>query len=79
MSRPAPALRSVAALAAHDLRVTARRGENVLVTLVIPIAVLLFFASTPVVPVPSGDAVRKPLDVAEVVRGQEDRPALIAK
>ena len=57
MSRPAPALRSVAALAAHDLRVTARRGENVLVTLVIPIAVLLFFASTPVVPVPSGDAV----------------------
>ena len=25
------------------------------------------------------DAVRKPLDVAEVVRGQEDRPALIAK
>ena len=57
MSRPAPALRSVAALAAHDLRVTARRGENVLVTLVIPIAVLLFFASTPVVPVPTGDAV----------------------
>lgn len=50
MSRPAPALRSVGALAAHDLRVTARRGENVLVTLVIPIAVLLFFASTSVIP-----------------------------
>lgn len=50
MSRPAPALRSVGALAAHDLRVTARRGENVLVTLVIPIAVLLFFASTSIIP-----------------------------
>lgn len=50
MSRPAPALRSVAALAAHDLRLTARRGENVLVTIVIPIAVLLFFASTGIIP-----------------------------
>ena len=50
MSRPAPALRSVAALAAHDLRLTARRGENVLVTIVIPIAALLFFASSGVIP-----------------------------
>ncbi len=57
MSRPAPAFRSVAALARHDLRVTARRGESVLVTLVIPIAVLLFFASTSIVPRPAGDAV----------------------
>ena len=57
MSRPAPAVRSVAALAAHDLRVTARRGENVLVTLVIPIAVLLFFASTPILPALAGDPV----------------------
>ena len=46
MSRPAPAVRSVAALTAHDLRLTARRGENILVTIVIPIAVLLFFTST---------------------------------
>ena len=50
MSRPAPAARAVAALAAHHLRLTARRGENVLVTIVIPIAVLLFFASTGVIP-----------------------------
>lgn len=50
MSRPAPALRSVAALTAHDLRLTARRGENLLVTIVIPIAVLLFFASTGIIP-----------------------------
>jgi len=50
MSKPAPALASVAALAAHDLRLTARRGENVLVTIVIPIAVLLFFASSGIIP-----------------------------
>ena len=58
MSRPAPALRSVGALAAHDLRLTARRGENVLVTIVIPIAVLLFFAGTSVIP----NATRRPVD-----------------
>ena len=50
MSRPAPALRAVAALAAMELRLTARRGENILVTLIIPVAVLLFFAGTSVVP-----------------------------
>lgn len=50
MSRPAPALRAAGALAALELRLTARRGENVLVTLVIPVAVLLFFAGTSIVP-----------------------------
>lgn len=50
MSRPAPAVRAVSALAAMELRLTARRGENILVTLVIPVAVLLFFAGTPIVP-----------------------------
>ena len=33
-----------------ELRLTARRGENVLVTIVIPAAVLLFFASVGIVP-----------------------------
>jgi ABC-2 type transport system permease protein len=33
-----------------ELRLTARRGENVLVTLIIPVAVLLFFAGTSIVP-----------------------------
>ena len=50
MSRPAPAARAVGALAATELRLTARRGENVLVTLVIPVAVLLFFAGTSIIP-----------------------------
>jgi ABC-2 type transport system permease protein len=50
MSLPAPALRSTAALAALELRLTARRGENILATIVIPIAVLLFFAGTSILP-----------------------------
>ncbi len=50
MSRPAPVIRSVAALAGLELRLASRRGENVLVTLVIPIAVLAFFASTGLLP-----------------------------
>jgi ABC-2 type transport system permease protein len=50
MSRPAPAARAAAALAAMELRLTSRRGENVLVTLVIPTAVLLFFATVGIVP-----------------------------
>ncbi|HEY4228049.1 MAG TPA: ABC transporter permease [Candidatus Limnocylindrales bacterium] len=33
-----------------ELRLTARRGENVLVTLIIPVAVLLFFAGTSIIP-----------------------------
>jgi ABC-2 type transport system permease protein len=33
-----------------ELRLTARRGENVLVTIVIPVVVLLFFASVSVLP-----------------------------
>jgi len=41
---------------ATELRLTARRGENVLVTLIIPAVVLLFFASTGVLPT-SGRAV----------------------
>ena len=45
MSRPAAPTSAVAALAAHELRLTARRGENVLVTILIPVAVLVFFAT----------------------------------
>src|SRR2546427_11453552 len=33
-----------------ELRLTARRGENLLVTLVIPVALLVFFASVNVLP-----------------------------
>lgn len=50
MSRPAPITRSVAALASMELRLALRRGENLLVMLVIPVAVLLFFSATGIIP-----------------------------
>ena len=50
MTRPAPLPRATAALAASELRLTLRRGENLLVTIVIPTAVLLFFATVGIVP-----------------------------
>lgn len=52
MTRPAPPLRSTVALAGHELRLALRRGENLLVTIVVPAAVLAFFASTGVLMIP---------------------------
>ena len=52
MSAPASPLRATAAMTAMELRITARRGENLLVTIVIPAVVLLFFASVSVLPTP---------------------------
>jgi ABC-2 type transport system permease protein len=48
----APAWRSTLALTAFELRLSARRGENLLVTLVIPSVVLVFFSSVGVLAVP---------------------------
>ena len=50
MSRPASPARAMLALARMELRLTARRGENVLVTIIVPAAVLVFFATAGVVP-----------------------------
>ena len=57
MSRPASPIQAAAALAGAELRVTARRGENVLVTMIIPAAVLLFFATTGILPARAGPSV----------------------
>ena len=54
MSRPASPLAATLAQTAMELRLTARRGENVLVTIVIPVVVLLFFASVGVLPTGTG-------------------------
>lgn len=54
MSRPASPIRAALALGAAELRVTARRGENVLVTMIIPAAVLLFFATSGIFPARAG-------------------------
>jgi ABC-2 type transport system permease protein len=48
--RAAPAWRATLAQTAMELRLTARRGENLLVTLVIPVVLLVFFASVRVFP-----------------------------
>lgn len=44
----APIGRMVAAQLAMELRLTARRGENLLATLVLPVVLLVFFATVPV-------------------------------
>ena len=58
MSRPAPLPAAVAALAGWELRVTARRGENLLVTLIIPVAILVFFSAVPVIDLGTEEPVR---------------------
>jgi ABC-2 type transport system permease protein len=54
VSRPAPRAAATLAQAQTELRLTARRGENVLVTIIVPAVVLLFFASTGVLSISSG-------------------------
>jgi ABC-2 type transport system permease protein len=57
MSAPASTAAAARAQAAMELRLTTRRGENVLVTIVIPVVVLLFFASVAVLPGADGQSV----------------------
>lgn len=59
MSRPAPLPAAVGALATWELRVTARRGENLLVTLIIPVAILVFFTAVPVIDLGTDEPVRQ--------------------
>lgn len=49
-SAPVPVTRAIGAVTALELRLLARRGENILATIIIPVAVLLFFAGTAVIP-----------------------------
>ncbi len=56
MSAPASLLRAIAVQTGVELRLTARRGENLLAMLGIPVAVLLFFGSSAILPAPSSGA-----------------------
>jgi ABC-2 type transport system permease protein len=56
VSGPAPWPRATLAQVWMEGRLTARRGENVLALIGIPAAVLLFFGSVDLVPVPAGQA-----------------------
>jgi ABC-2 type transport system permease protein len=51
--RAAATWRCALAQAGMELRLTSRRGENLLVTLVIPVVLLVFFSSTTIVSVPA--------------------------
>jgi ABC-2 type transport system permease protein len=58
VSRPASPAAATFTQAATELRLTARRGENVLVIVVIPVVVLLFFATVGILP----DIAGRPVD-----------------
>src|SRR5215467_2346477 len=55
--KAAPLGRQVAAQAQVELLLTLRRGESVLITLIVPVLLLVFFASLNIVPTSSGKAV----------------------
>src|SRR5436190_4421118 len=60
----APPARMLLAQTAMELRLTLRRGESVLITLVVPALLLVFFATVAVLPAPEGDAPpASPVDV----------------
>jgi ABC-2 type transport system permease protein len=58
VSRPASPATATITQTATELRLTARRGENVLVIVVIPVVVLLFFATVGILP----DVAGRPVD-----------------
>ena len=57
MSGPAAPVRAIAAMAATELRLALRRGENLFATIVIPTLVLVLFSSVSILPTGAGRAV----------------------
>jgi ABC-2 type transport system permease protein len=57
VSRPASWAAATRTQTVVELRLTARRGENLLAIAVIPVAILVFFATTSVVALPGGGGV----------------------
>ncbi|GCE25485.1 transport permease protein [Dictyobacter alpinus] len=53
---PASAGRQILKQTQYELLLTSRRGENVLVTLIIPVMLLIFFASLNIIPVKQGES-----------------------
>jgi ABC-2 type transport system permease protein len=56
-SAAAPLIRQILIQTQYELLLTLRRGENVLVTLIVPVVLLIFFASLNIVPAVNGSAV----------------------
>src|SRR6266852_545728 len=55
--KAAPFGRQIAAQAQVELLLTLRRGESVLITLIVPVLLLIFFASLNIVPATNGHAI----------------------
>ena len=56
-SKAAPVAKQILQQVKFELLLTARRGENVLVTLILPVLLLIFFTSLNIVPVTNGKAI----------------------
>ncbi len=56
-SKAAPLLRQILTQVQFELLLTLRRGENVLVTLIVPMMLLIFFTSLNIVPSVNGSAI----------------------
>src|SRR5689334_14236237 len=56
-STAAPLIRQILIQTQYELLLTMRRGENVLVTLIVPVVLLIFFASLNIVPTVNGSAI----------------------
>lgn len=56
-SKAAPFRRKILVQVRYELLLTLRRGENILVTLIVPVLLLVFFASLNLVPSVQGGAI----------------------
>src|SRR5436309_5545067 len=56
-NKAAPRLRQILIQTQFELLLTLRRGENILVTLIVPVVLLIFFSSLNIVPAVNGSAI----------------------
>jgi len=56
-NKPASPIQQILKQTQYELLLTSRRGENILVTLVIPVLLLIFFASLNIVPATNGSPI----------------------
>ena len=56
-NKAAPFLRQVLTQVRYELLLTLRRGENILVTLIVPVLLLIFFTSLNIIPAKNGSSI----------------------
>jgi ABC-2 type transport system permease protein len=56
-NKAAPFLRQVLTQVRYELLLTLRRGENILVTLIVPVLLLIFFTSLNIIPAKNGNSI----------------------